>query len=242
VRPQAFSDDDGTGRAVDAAARENRMDDPTTDTTRNIPQDAPLNGPDVPLEEMGRELAGDRPTDEQAAFDSIDGVQVEGGLSDTEVYEGYLAAEGAAAGEPRIESLTELELQDGTTDDPNVAAEEGVAYVAPTDPPIVPSDSPEDAEVAAGMGSTSRDEPYDADHHSELLTSDDEMTARVREALRADAATSLYADDIDIQTADGIVLLRGEVDDVETTDDIAAVAQVVDGVTEVRDELEVRGL
>lgn len=218
------------------------MEDPTTDTTTNIPQDAPLNAPDVPVEELGRELAGERPADDQAPFDSIEGVQVEGGVGDVEVYEGYLEAEGAQADEARIESLTQLELQDGTTDDPNVAAEEGVAYIAPTDPPIVPSRSPEDAEVAAGMGSTARAEAYDADHHSGLLSSEDEMTARVREALRADAATSAYADEIEIETAGGIVLLRGEVDDVETTDDIAAVAQVVDGVTEVRDELEVRGL
>ncbi len=68
------------------------------------------------------------------------------------------------------------------------------------------------------------------------------MTARVRDALRADASTSLYADRVRIDTEGGVVVLRGEVEDVDDTDAIASVAEQVEGVTEVRDELRVRGL
>jgi len=68
------------------------------------------------------------------------------------------------------------------------------------------------------------------------------MSGRVREALRADAATTQYADDIEIESAGGVVLLRGVVDDIDDTDALAEVASAVDGVIEVRDELTVAGL
>ncbi len=68
------------------------------------------------------------------------------------------------------------------------------------------------------------------------------MSARVREAIRADAATTQYADAIDIESAGGVVLLRGVVDDIEDTDSLAEVASAVDGVVAVRDELTVAGL
>ena len=68
------------------------------------------------------------------------------------------------------------------------------------------------------------------------------MTARVREALRADAETSRYADDVGIESDGGLVLLRGMVDDLEDSDALVAVASEVNGVVEVRDELEVPGL
>jgi len=136
----------------------------------------------------------------------------------------------------------ERELRSGETANADEAAEEGMTWVAPTDPPVVPSDEPGGVAVAAGFGSTSEDEPYDLDHHSEEIPGEDEMAARVREALRADASTSRYADEVAIGTRDGIVALRGVVDDVSDGDDLLAVAQTVTGVDEVIDELDVRGL
>ncbi|HEX8940671.1 MAG TPA: BON domain-containing protein [Candidatus Limnocylindrales bacterium] len=204
--------------------------------------DPALNAPDVPVEDLARELAGDRRAEDQAAFVGEGDLDENGGLTDTAIYEGDLEAFGGGAEVEHLESLTERELREGETDDPNIAAEEGLTYVPPTDPPVVPADVPEGAEVAAGMGSTALDEPYDADHHAELLSSDDEVTARVREALRADAATSPYADRIAIDTEGGVVTLRGTVEDIDDTDELAAVAAAVSGVSEVRDEFRVRGV
>jgi hypothetical protein len=141
-----------------------------------------------------------------------------------------------------LEDLADTDLREGETSDPELAAEEGLAYVPPTDPPVIPADNEGGIEIAAGFGATSLDEPYDEDHAGELLMSEDEMTARVREALRADAETSRYADDVGIESDGGVVLLRGVVDDLEDSDALVAVAAVVDGVVEVRDELEVAGL
>ena len=135
-----------------------------------------------------------------------------------------------------LEDLADADLREDETSDPELAAEEGLAYVPPTDPPVIPADNKEGIEIAAGFGATSLDEPYDEDHPSELLTPEDEMTARVREALRA------YADDVGIESDGGLVLLRGMVDDLEDSDALVAVASEVNGVVEVRDELEVPGL
>jgi hypothetical protein len=169
-----------------------------------------------------------------------------GQLTDTEIYEGELEAgvnDDLPTDPDRLESLTSRELRTGETDDPNVAAEEGLAYVPPSDPPVtISADDPQGAQVAAGTGASSIEEPYDADHHSDFLPGEDEMSARVREAIRADAATTAYADRIDIDTQGGMVILRGRVDDLEDSDTLAAVASVVEGVSEVRDETEVEGL
>jgi hypothetical protein len=215
------------------------MTDPrATDTT-------PLNPPDVPVEDIPRELAGEEaPMDQDAIVDTTE-VDVRPEITDTELYEGETGVGGddeRITGDDigRLELLTDRELRSGETDDPMVAAEEGLAYVPPTDPPIVPSADPQGAEIAAGFGSSALDEPFDADHHSEVLPAEDEVTARVREALLADAATSGFAEDLQIDTVGGRVYLRGIVDDVEDTDNAAAVAAEVEGVVDVIDELEVR--
>lgn len=115
-----------------------------------------LNPPDVPLEDKDRQLRGAQAEGDQVFY-----------RRDEEV--------------DRLGELTESELRAGETGDPNVAAEEGMTYVPPTDPPVVPApDDPEGARVAAGFGTTATDEPYDADHMSTALPTDDAMEARVR--------------------------------------------------------------
>ena len=103
---------------------------------------------------------------------------------------------------------------------------------------VADASAPEGVRVAAGFGSTAQDEPFDPDHHSELLPGDDEVTARVKEALFADARTSRLADQLQVATVGGIVVIRGVVDDVDDSDLIEEVASEIDGVSEVRDETE----
>jgi hypothetical protein len=221
------------------------MPEPTPAEWREDPAtDAAMNGPDVEPEDKAAELAGDEGRDSQIVFVQAEQLDVIGDESDLDVpiYEGELAAEGAGYDAERLEELTDLELRDGETDDPNVAAEEGLTYVPPTDPPVIPTDDRQGLEVAAGFGSTSLDEPFDADHHDELLYAEDEITARVRDALRADASTSTFADQIGIDTEGGQVVLYGTVESIDDTDNAAAVAEQVEGVDEVIDRLEVEGL
>ena len=212
------------------------------DSTTNYPTQAPE------TDDLELELGGERPRDEQAAYiDQTDVDEPGSGLTDTELYEGELEAgvHGDLPGERKednLELLTELELREGETDNPDIAAEEGLTYVPPIDPPVVPSDDRQGAEIASGFGVDALEEPYDEDHHSSLVTGEDEMAARVREALRADSLTTQYADDLVIGTRGGRVVIRGFVDDLEDTDNVVAVAERVEGVLEVIDETEVRAL
>ena len=182
------------------------------------------------------------------AYLTTDEVDQLGELTDTEIYQGELEAgvSDDLPGEPvedNIETLTAVELREGETADPNVAAEEGMTWVPPIDPPVVPDpDDPEGIQVAAGFGTEANVEPFDADHHSELLTAEGELEARIREALRANSATSRYAEDIVIGTRMGTVVVRGVVDDIDDTDNIADVVSNVVGVSEVVEELEVTGV
>jgi osmotically-inducible protein OsmY len=164
-----------------------------------------------------RELAGEQPADDQVAYRREGEVDDLGQLTTSDIYAGELEAgvhDDLPTEDPadNIEQLTATELRAGETENPNVAAEEGMTYVPPTDPPVI--------------------EPSE----------EDSMAARVREELRADATTSRYADSVAIGTRGRTVALRGVVDDIDDTDALVEVAGRAPGVAEVIDELEVRGL
>jgi hypothetical protein len=214
----------------------------------NETRETPINPPDVELEDLGRELTGDQAAGDQEAYRREGEIDTLGAMTDTEVYEGELEAgvHDDLPTEPKeenLETLTALETRAGETDDPAVAAEEGMTYVPPTDPPVVPDpDDPQGVQVAAGFGGSAMDEEYDTDHRSGLLDAESDATARIREALRADARTSEYADSLVIGTRGATVALRGVVDDMEDSDNVVEVVNHVAGVAEVVDELEVRGV
>ena len=67
------------------------------------------------------------------------------------------------------------------------------------------------------------------------------MEERIREALRADAATSAYADTLALATAGGRVAVSGVVEDIDDTDNIVEVISRVSGVAEVIEQLESGG-
>jgi hypothetical protein len=214
--------------------------------TRNRRDTTPLNGPEPEDDEKLRELRGDRPADDQGtgvfSADQVDGL---GEVTDTDEYQGEIEAgvhDDLPDDPESLEMLTELELRDEETDDAAVASDEGMTYIPPIDPPTVPSDDLEGAEVASGFGVSSIDEPYDRDHHDSFELGDDEMVARVREALRADSATTQYAAAVVIVARGGVVTLRGQVADLEDSDNLLAVAGYVEGVVEVIDKLRVRSL
>ncbi|HEY5520787.1 MAG TPA: BON domain-containing protein [Candidatus Limnocylindrales bacterium] len=188
---------------------------------------ARLNAPDVPVEEKGHELSGEQQEGDQVAYLREDEVSYSSGeFNDTAEYEGYPIPNPAGDEAPRLEELTDRELCEGETDDPAIAAEEGLTWVPPMDPPVVADeDDPEGAEVGAGFGVKA-----------------DDVEERVREALRADAATTQYADALAIATRNGTVVVRGVVEDIDDTDNVIDVISRVTGVADVIDELEVPGV
>jgi hypothetical protein len=189
------------------------------------------------------QLLGLRPVDAESMPGEGE-VDTLGEMTDTRVYEGELEARPTDSDQPdhgtaeNLESLAATELRAGETDDPNEAAEEGFAWVPPTDPPLrVGDDGPE---VAAGFGTTSGDEPFDADHHAAALSPHDEMETRVLEALRADATTTGVVDELEIDAEGGVIRIAGAVEDLDDEDAIVAVVEGVVGVTTVDSRLRVR--
>lgn len=218
-------------------AKTRKSRDPATNT--------PLNPPGTPFERKQRELEGDEPREEQQAFIEQHQTDDLGEITPTDVYAGELAAgvDDDLPNDPdTMELLHERELRAEETASPFEAIEEGMPYVPPTDPPITPDTHRDraDAEVASGMGPSALSEPYDRAHHSDFELEDDEMSARIRDALRADSSTTRYADELRIATRAGIVLIGGIVDDLVDSENIIAVAQYVAGVVEVRDRMQLR--
>jgi hypothetical protein len=119
------------------------------------------------------------------------------------------------------------DLRSGETDDPLVAIEEGQTYVPPTDPPVILA--PDDPE---GIDSPGREE----------IDAESDINARIRDELRADAATTALADRLEIGVVGSTAVIRGPVEGIEDTDSIVEVVGRVEGIHEVRDETTVPGL
>ena len=131
-------------------------------------------------------------------------------------------------------------MREGETEDAGVATQEGLTWVPPIDPPVIRSrDDTEAVEMAAGFGVDALADPYDDSHRTgEPGGAEGDLNARVRDALRADAATSVVEEQLIIGVRGDTVVVRGVVDDVDTSDDVVAVIERVAGVTEVIDETE----
>jgi hypothetical protein len=200
----------------------------------------------LPAEDVAQ-LAGIRADADQAAFASSEEVDRLGTMTDTRVLEGELEARPPDSDQPdepdsaNIEMLTETELRDGETDDPGEAAEEGLTYVPPVDPPVVMGEGGM-PQMAAGFGTTADDEPFDADHHDAAMYSEDERTERVREALLSHAATSAFVDRLSFETVGSRIVVAGTLDDLDDEDQVLEVISDVDGITEVVNRIEIDSL
>jgi hypothetical protein len=136
---------------------------------------------------------------------------------------------------------TEIDLNDnvGTTD--TAAATDGAeVYFPPTDPPTrTTSREDEGIEVVGGFSPTSLDAPIDFEQIPRpLLTGDDEIAREVRLALQEDALTADLP--IHVVVRDGVVRLRGLVDNLNDAEAAEDVASRVPSVREVIEELDVR--
>jgi hypothetical protein len=164
------------------------------------------------LEDEIAELQGDEPFADQDAVTDPDEIEV--------------------AREPTLSEQewgvpVDPDLRSGETDDPLVAIEEGQKYVPPSDPPLVVD--PEDPEGVDSPGGAT-------------LDAESDMNARIRDELRADAATTALADRLEIAVLGSTAILRGTVDGIEDSDAILEVVGRVPGISDVRDETEVAGL
>jgi len=106
-------------------------------------------------------------------------------------------------------------------------------YVPPTDPPSDGAD-----EVIGGFGTTSMD---DERVHSSAVAgghADEAIRDAVLRELREDAATTAL--EIEVEVYEGVVTLRGTVDDLLDAENAEEVASRLDEVVGVREELTIR--
>jgi hypothetical protein len=128
---------------------------------------------------------------------------------------------------------------DGSTDNVQMAMDQGLVYTPPNDPPVVPSDDLQGVEIAAGFGMSIEDEPEVANLPESVDDNDADAEDDIRKALSYNSETT-HLDDVRVYVRNGIAYLRGTVLD---EDDIAIVDEFVrdlDVVDEIRNELEVR--
>ena len=176
-----------------------------------------------------------RPKREQDSLDDAATLEDEDDpLAVSERERGYLEARVdptgviGAADTVSVETIEKNELDGNETSDPDIATEEGVPWVPPND-----------QVVSAGTGFSALDEPFDGDYRPSPLPADEEMTARVRSALRADALATAYADSLTIDSEGDVVTLTGTVANIVDLEAVLAVAAGVEGINEVADELEI---
>ena len=159
----------------------------------------------------------------------------------TELDHGYTARDPVMQHD-EADTLDGLDLEDlreGETDDPQAATEEGLAYVPPSDPPVVADrESPDGIDMAAGPAVSAESDPYDDSHRASDLTPEPDLDARIHEALRADAQTTGLADRLVVGTRGSVAVIRGVIDDVNDSDSIIEVVSRVRGITDVVDETE----
>jgi hypothetical protein len=137
------------------------------------------------------------------------------------------------------EDLAALGLEDpdeaaDSTNDSMTAADEAEPYITAVDPPVVPGGR-DGIRVADGFASSDED----AEERTGA-PGDDEISERVYGLLRDDAITSNL--DLTVTTVDGVVHLRGTVEDIDDALQATEVASRVPGVVDVIDETTVESL
>ena len=131
---------------------------------------------------------------------------------------------------------------DGTAYYPRKAQQQGLVYIPPDDPPILPSDDLQGIEIAAGFGKeVMYDDPRAEDTPDRLAGSDWDLQARVETVLRKSSLTN-QMNGVKVAVEDGTVYLSGEVETLDDIDVVCSVVQEIDGVADIEEELIVTSL
>lgn len=154
-------------------------------------------------------------------------------------FEEILELQEELEGDDSLGDMIDTAHTDGSTENVQMAMEQGLVYTPPYDPPVMPSDDLQGAEIAAGFASSIEDDELAVANLPNLDDDDDaEIEDELRRALRVNSETS-HLDDVRIYVRDGIAFLRGTVVD---EDDVSIVEEFIrdlDTVDDIRNELEV---
>lgn len=185
---------------------------------RRAPDDRP-NSDSLSLIGGIQALQGEAMPDDQGAFLTPNEMEHRREQTQTEVDRGD-APDAPAGGLDTVQDLDGLasdDLRDGETDDPEVAAQEGLTYVLPSEP---------------------READDDGDPTTSDLAPSGDLAEQIEAALQADPSTSTLDARLRIRTRGRTLILRGIVDDIDDADSVVAVLEGIDGIDEVIDETE----
>jgi hypothetical protein len=129
---------------------------------------------------------------------------------------------------------------DGSTEDVQMAMDQGLVYTPPTDPPVIPSDDLQGAEIAAGFASSIEDEPEIANLPERVDDNDTDAEDDIRRALLYNSETT-HLDDVRVYVRDGVAYVRGSVFDDDDIAAIDALIRALDIVDEIQIELDEEG-
>ena len=131
---------------------------------------------------------------------------------------------------------------DGTAYYPLKAQQQGLVYIPPDDPPVLPSDDLQQIEIAAGFGKeVELDDPRPEDTPDRLAEGDWDLQARIEAVLRKSSLTNQMTG-VKVAVEDGIVYLSGEVETLDDVDVVCSIIGAIDGVEDVEEELIVTSL
>jgi len=155
-------------------------------------------------------------------------------------FEEILELQDELDGEDEMGDLYDTADTDGSTDNVQLAMDQGLVYNPPNDPPVVPSDDLQGIEIAAGFASSIEDDFETRDLPESLDEVDSDVESDLRKALRHNSETT-HLDDVRIYVRNGIAYLRGTVDHEEDSDIVEEFIRDLDVVDDVQNELEVYG-
>lgn len=138
------------------------------------------------------------------------------------------------------DDLVDTQHSDGHTYNPRIAAEQGLTYTPPHDPPVQPSeDDPQGADVAAGFAPSMEDSDPGVERLPRHVDNNDlDLLDDVYEALQTNSETA-HLDNVKVQINNKVVYLLGTV---ETQDDVGRVHNIVNslnGIRGIRNNLQV---
>jgi hypothetical protein len=156
-------------------------------------------------------------------------------------FEELLELQDEMEGDDTLGDIIDTAHTDGSTNNVQMAMDQGLVWDPPLDPPVVPSDDLQNVEIAAGFGSgigVGDDDWGIEDFPDQVDDNDSDLEEDLRVALRHNSETS-HLENVRIYVRNGIVFLRGTVLD---DDDLSIVEEFIrdnDAVRDIRNELEV---
>lgn len=145
-----------------------------------------------------------------------------------------------AEGDIAAEQLIDTAHSDGHTFNPHHAQDQGLTYTPPTDPPVLPSDDPQGARIAAGFAPSMEDTDPNARRVPGRIDGEDlDLEEDARSALRNNSESS-HLDNVVIQVENGVATLEGTV---FSEDDLGIVDRIVaniDGINRVESYLTIQ--